>query len=491
MSFARMQPPWLMPTATQMPRVKVLNSLTKTKVPLIPSEGNVLKWYACGPTVYDSPHLGHARTYIIFDVIRRILRDYFQYEIFMVMNVTDIDDKIIVRANETQQDFRSISRMYEKEFFDDMQALGVLPPDVITRVSEYIPEIIAFIQGLFEKEFAYESEGSVYFDTTKFNDTDIHFYGKLEPNSVGNEMLLNEGEGALSVPGGKKNRNDFAIWKKSKDGEPRWSSPWGDGRPGWHIECSAMASDILGSSVDVHSGGCDLRFPHHDNELAQSEAYFGIRQWVNYFLHSGHLNIDGLKMSKALRNFVKIRTMLDTYSPRQIRLFFMSYKYDAPVDVTERGMKQAVEKDRKFIEFFHDVKIALRMLPLEAPQRWDQKDKKLNEELLKAKSSMHDYLYDNLNIPAALNELLELVNRGNVYMKDSNPHAPLLRAVADYITKMLRVFGLITDDNEIGYSSQVSKKLEEVVSNPLTAFTEFRDQIRAHLRSNGRGKPIV
>ena len=210
-----------------------------------------------------------------------------------------------------QKIFRDFAAYWENEYFKDMDDLNILRPNVLTRVSEYVPEIVDFVQKIVDNGFGYEVDGSVYFDTVKFDNTDGHNYAKLEPWSAGNVKLLQEGEGELSRDlKGKKTSSDFALWKKSKQGEPAWDSPWGLGRPGWHIECSAMAGDVLGERLDIHSGGIDLAFPHHDNEIAQCEGYFNCKQWVNYFLHAGHLHIEGQKMSKSLKNFVTIQVNL-------------------------------------------------------------------------------------------------------------------------------------------------------------------------------------
>lgn len=274
----------------------------------------------CGPTVYDHSHMGHAKTYICFDYIHRIMTDYFGYDVKLCMNITDIDDKIIMRANERSLDFNELSRQFETEFLGDMERLNVRLPTVITRVSEYVPEIVDFIKGVINNGFAYESNGSVYFDVVKYSNTEGHCYAKLEPGNVNNMELLAEGEGKLTgenVVTEKRSERDFALWKKSKEKEPSWPSPWGPGRPGWHIECSAMAADIFKEyPIDVHSGGLDLKFPHHDNEIAQSEAYYNCDCWVNSWWHTGHLHIKGKKMAKTLKNFITIKECLDTYSPR-------------------------------------------------------------------------------------------------------------------------------------------------------------------------------
>lgn len=260
--------------------------------------------------MYDESHMGHARSYVSFDILKRIMTDYFGYNVKLVMNITDIDDKIIRKAIEENISFEELSRRYETEFFDDMRRLNVSLPESITRVSEFVPEIVAFIEKIIENGYAYESNGSVYFDVKKYSSEPNHTYAKLEPTSVNNKEKMAEGEGVLtnSETSEKRGEADFALWKKSKPGEPKWPSKWGEGRPGWHIECSAMAASIFKKyPIDIHTGGVDLRFPHHDNELAQSEAYYNCDNWINNFWHTGHLHIAGKKMSKSLKNFITIK----------------------------------------------------------------------------------------------------------------------------------------------------------------------------------------
>ena len=372
MSCKRTQPAWQPPENKTEVKLELFNSLTRKKEVFVPQDGKRVTWYNCGPTVYDHSHMGHARTYLSFDILRRVMTNYFGYDIFYVMNITDVDDKIIKRARQNHlyqgylaanhsldkiladcnlvmtyfaevvqkttdpdkknmqqklfnklkaaienieaavkakdeakigeaketllQDgkdlvsdwldrqlgstvtdnkiFEDLPRFWEDAYHADMDALNVLPPDCLVRVSEYVPEIVAFIQKMIDQGTAYESNGSVYFDVGKFDAHPDHFYAKLVPEAVGDAAALAEGEGDLSAaPSEKRSERDFALWKKSKPGEPSWESGWGLGRPGWHIECSVMASEILGESMDIHSGGYDLKFPHHDNELAQVTQY--------------------------------------------------------------------------------------------------------------------------------------------------------------------------------------------------------------------------
>lgn len=442
MSSKRTQPTWSLPgkgvnSGDSSNPLQIYNSLTRSKNVFSPVAENRVTWYNCGPTVYDSSHMGHARSYITFDILRRVLRDYFHYDLFFVQNVTDIDDKIIHRARQnylyesyvsqlkdkerqtvvedaktalalieqklaeeadsdkkkmyakmvanaaavigdanvstsdlvakvkdilslwldkvkgkdvTDNDiFISLPRYFENDYNEDMLALNILPPDCVTRVSEFVPEIVEYVKSIIDNQYAYESNGSVYFDTEKFAHAEKHFYAKLVPEAYGDNRALAEGEGDLGASSGEEKRssNDFALWKSSKPGEPFWPSLWGNGRPGWHIECSVMASSLFGGQMDIHSGGIDLRFPHHDNEMAQAEAYFNSgKPWVNYFLHSGHLTISGCKMSKSLKNFITIKEALSKNTARQLRIAFLLHSWKDTLDYSENTMSEAVQFEK-------------------------------------------------------------------------------------------------------------------------------------------------
>ncbi len=308
----------------------VYNTLTKTKEPFKPIESGKVKMYVCGVTVYDYCHIGHARNAIIFDVIYRYLK-YRGYDVVYVRNFTDIDDKIIKRANDENTDYKTISERYIKAFYEDMDPLGVLRPTIEPRATEHIGDMIEIIKILMDRGIAYESEGDVYFSVEKFPK-----YGQLSGRNL-EDMLAGA---RIEVDEKKRNPFDFALWKKSKPGEPWWDSPWGQGRPGWHIECSAMSYRYLGKTFDIHGGGKDLIFPHHENEIAQSEAAFGVK-FVNYWLHNGFVNINNEKMSKSLGNFLTIRDVLEKIHPEAIRLFVLSKHYRSPVDFSDENIMEA------------------------------------------------------------------------------------------------------------------------------------------------------
>ncbi|KAI0663331.1 tRNA synthetases class I (C) catalytic domain-containing protein [Cubamyces menziesii] len=623
-SMAVQQPPWSLPSRkAQEPTLKIYNSLTRTKTEFVPINGRHVKWYNCGPTVYDASHMGHARNYVTQDILRRIMTDYFRYDVHFVMNITDIDDKIILRARHnhlisnfrsgtssltpqliekvrsawtsyvqskvakglsdsdrpsagSEQDqwpklverfqdrewrqqglqrdekfemhfnasnatfnalvqadeqlksgktgvenahalidvakdvlalvldkelgstvsdhtiFRSLAAYWEDEFFKDMRRLRVRDPDTLTRVTEYVPEIVSFVEGIVKNGYGYEVDGSVYFDTRAFDKADNHSYAKLEPWSKGNRELLEEGEGALSVTTGRRSSADFALWKASKPGEPSWPSPWGPGRPGWHIECSVMASAIFGDNMDIHSGGIDLAFPHHDNEMAQSEAYHNCSAWVNYFIHTGHLHIEGLKMSKSLKNFITIDEILQKYTARQLRLAFLTQLWNSKVDFSESLMTGEVRGiEIAFNNFFTNVKALVSQAEAEGPQldaknRFQQPERELTDSFHASQAAFRAALCDSFNTPEAINILRELVSKTNVYIKapGGNLEIGLVQRVARWVGDILRMFGLGEGETqEIGWGQERSAdegsvNREEILMPYLRTLSSFRDGVR-------------
>ncbi|MGI5840293.1 MAG: cysteine--tRNA ligase [bacterium] len=310
--------------------MKVYNDLTRRKEEFVPLHAGKVGFYVCGPTVYDFFHIGNARAFTLFDVIRRYLK-YRGYQVKYVLNFTDIDDKMINRANNLGITVRELADRYIDEYFADADALGIERADIHPRATEHIPQIIALVQKLVDLGYAYEVDGDVYYATTKFA-----AYGKLSQQCP--EDL--ESGARVEIDERKKSPLDFALWKRQKPGEPAWDSPWGKGRPGWHIECSAMARHYLGDTLDIHAGGTDLIFPHHENEIAQSEAATG-KPFARYWLHNGYLNIDGEKMSKSLGNFFTVRDVRQKYDPEVIRFFLLSAHYRSPLNFSAEQLSSA------------------------------------------------------------------------------------------------------------------------------------------------------
>jgi cysteinyl-tRNA synthetase len=371
-----------------------------------------------------------------------------------------------------------------------MIALGVKEPDVVTRVTEFVPQIVEYIQGIIDNGCGYESNGSVYFDTNDFK-AKGYDYRKLKPGVDTTAEEMAEGEGALAGGGSeKKHPNDFALWKASKPGEPFWESPWGPGRPGWHIECSVMASNVIGENLDIHGGGVDLMFPHHDNEMAQAEAYHQCCQWVNYFLHAGHLHIKGLKMSKSLKNFITIRQALEEHTPRQLRLMFLMQPWDKPMNYSDQTVEDAKSKEKYFKNFFGAVKSVLRNDFVQEQQGWTPVDKALWETLNNAQGKVHASLLDNFKTYDVIQHLVDLVQDCNKCLSSvAKPKNLLVQKIAQYVTKILRVLGVVQGSDGIGFGDSgsgegVSK--EETVAPFVNAFVDFREQIRvaAKAKSN-------
>jgi len=311
-------------------KVTLYNTLTQKKEELVPYSENKIKMYVCGPTVYSSAHLGHARAAVTFDVIKRFLT-HLGYEVTYVRNFTDIDDKIIAKANETGVAAHEISEKYIKEYQEDMASIGVKSPTIQPKVTEHVPEIVEMIQRIIDNGHAYQSDGDVFFSVKKFNG-----YGKLSRRDPDDMMAGTR----IDINEKKEDPLDFALWKSAKPGEPYWESPWGNGRPGWHIECSLMSTKYLGDSFDIHGGGKDLIFPHHENEIAQSEAATG-KPFAKYWMHNGLIQINREKMSKSIGNILNVREAVSMWSKEAIRLFFLSHQYLNPADFSDTTMNEA------------------------------------------------------------------------------------------------------------------------------------------------------
>jgi len=363
-----------------------------------------VKIYACGVTVYDHCHIGHARSAVVFDVIRRYLK-YKGFDVTYVRNFTDIDDKIINRAKQEDISWDAVAGKYTEEYYKDMEMLGVARADVEPKATEHIPEITSIVQGLIDKGFAYETDGSVYFIVDKFPQ-----YGKLSKRDK-EEMVAGA---RVEVDERKNNPLDFALWKRSKNGEPFWDSPWGPGRPGWHIECTAMSIKHLGESFDIHGGGADLLFPHHENEIAQSEAYTG-KPFAKYWVHNGFITIDKEKMSKSLGNFFTIKEVLDKYDPEVLRFFLLSTHYRSPIEFSDELLREAESSiDRYYTTV---VRINDFLEKEYGTSRECSKAGKVFEEiLLSFEKKFEEAMDDDFNTALALGHVFELVREANRFL---------------------------------------------------------------------------
>lgn len=377
--------------------IRVYNTYTRKKEDFKPISDKKVRMFVCGPTVYDFSHLGHARTYIAYDVIARWLR-YRGFDVFYLMNITDIDDKIIKRAKEESEDPLKLARRFEESFFKDIASLGINTINVYARASEHIPEIIDQIKRLIEKGFAYVTKTGVYFDVSKFED-----YGKLSHQDP--EELKRH---RIEPDPNKRNEQDFSLWKMRKEGEPYWNSPWGEGRPGWHIEDTAIAEKYLGQQYDIHGGGIDLIFPHHEAEIAQMESISGKKPMVRYWLHTGFLRVKGKKMAKSFGNFITIQDALKMYDVETLRLFFLSTHYRSSIDFYEGKMEQAKRALESLYRTVDNIRRSVKRT-----DGLTEDEKALEKIMEESRRRFGDAMDDDFNTPLALSYLFNLAKEVN------------------------------------------------------------------------------
>ncbi len=452
-------------------KIKLFNTLTKRKEVFKPLNGKTVLYYTCGPTVYDYAHIGNFATFVRQDLLKRVL-EYFGFEVKHVMNITDIDDKTIARSKELGWTLKQLTDFYTKEFLKDMEALNIKPPTKLVPATSEIPEMIKVISALIEKGYAYVKGGSVYFSVRKFKE-----YGKLSGIGVEN---LKPGARVDVDEYDKENPVDFALWKKSKEEEIRrgifWESPWERGRPGWHIECSVIALKHLGETIDIHSGGIDLIFPHHENEIAQSEAYTG-KQFARFWVHCEHILVDGKKMSKSLGNFYTLRDLLEKgYNPIAIRLLFISCHYRRQLNFTFESLKQA-EKNLEYL------KNTIRRLK-EVKESKDSKE--MEEELEKTKKKFLEYVADDLDMPKALALLFEFLHDVNRILDEKKLSKTSAKKIIDFLLDIDKILGLKLDDvlrEEI--PEEILKMLEEREKLRKEKRYKEADAIREKIRAMG------
>ena len=432
--------------------IEVYNTLTRSKEEFHPihEKENRVYMFVCGPTVYDSPHVGHARSYVAYDVIVKYLR-YKGWSVFYVQNITDIDDKIIQRSNETGVNWKELSLKYEKEYLETMKTLGVDSVNLYARATEHIPEIIDQVKRLLKKGYAYEAEDGVYFDITKFPE-----YGKLS----GQKLEELRAGARIDVNESKKHPYDFALWKKAKPGEPTWDSPWGPGRPGWHIEDTAISERYLGQQYDIHGGGQDLIFPHHECEIAQMEAVSGKKPFVRYWLHNGFIQVRGEKMSKSLGNFWTVSDILKTISPEGLRYFLLSTHYRSHIDFTHEGLEQA----EKTYQGLAKTVSKIRKLASdgELTDETKQKLEEMNNQWEKAMDS-------DFNTPRALAILHQWATLANTIL--SNNNGADARLALEYLERWDSVLTLFRNKCETG-----DGMLDKVMNVVINVRSELRKQ---------------
>jgi len=442
--------------------LRIYNTLERKKVPFVPVRPGKVTMYVCGPTVYDSCHIGHARSVIVFDVILKYLKAA-GFDVTYVRNFTDVDDKIINRAGQLGVDTSEVAEKYIKEFYEDMDALHIERATIEPRATEHIDKIIALIEKLLEKGIAYRINGDVFYSVEKFEN-----YGKLS----GRRLEDMEAGSRVDIDERKRNPFDFALWKSLKPGEPAWDSPWGKGRPGWHIECSAMSGAYLGETFDIHGGGRDLVFPHHENEIAQSEGASG-KPFVKYWIHNGFVNINHEKMSKSLGNFLLIKDILKSYHPDSVRLFLLSNHYRSPIDYTNKAMDESdagLDKIYSLIKRVEDIPdLVLKEVQDDGGDYWKQFCRAMD---------------DDFNTAKGIGILFDAVRQANRLMDENNGTIPgdikiTIGKIHADILKTGKVLGILSESAGAYFERKKTNFIEKKAIDPSMIDSLVKERFEA------------
>ena len=448
--------------------VHIYNSITRKKEEFVPLKEGQVSMYVCGPTVYNYIHIGNARPAIAFDTVRRYL-EYKGYDVKYVSNFTDVDDKLIKAAQELNQTVPEVADRFIDAFFEDTGALNVKKATVHPRVMDHMPDIVDFIKVLIDKGHAYESNGDVYFKTRSFDD-----YGKLSHQSIDDLKV-----GARIETGDlKKDPLDFALWKKAKDGEINWDSPWGQGRPGWHIECSVMARQHLGDTIDIHAGGQDLTFPHHENEIAQSECMTD-KTFANYWMHNGYINIDNTKMSKSLGNFILVHDIIKEIEPNVLRYFMISVHYRSPINYNRELVEAARSSLERIQDAYHQAKERL------AKAVKDEIDEKVVTSIDDNVKLFEAHMDDDFNTANAITAWHELTGNLNKYLRQPSTSSVVLQKFIDVFDSYSDILGVTLNRQEVLLDEEIEKLIEERETARKNKDFTRADEIRDHLKDEG------
>jgi len=437
-------------------KLKLYNTLTREKETFNPREKGEINIFVCGPTVYDYSHIGHARTYISFDVIVKYLRRK-GFDVFYLQNITDVDDKIIKRSRERKMPWNELAIKFEKEYLKDMETLKVDSVNRYARATDHIPEIISQVERLLEKGFAYHIEDGIYYDISQFKD-----YGKLSGRTA---QMAEDAVSRIDEGKEKRSKGDFCLWKFSKPHEPKWESPWGLGRPGWHIEDTAITEKFFGPQYDIHGGARDLIFPHHEAEISQMEAISGKEPLVRYWVHTGFLTIEGRKMSKSLGNFITIRDFLDDHSPNVLRLLVAKTHYRSPVDFSKKLISQVKQEMKRINEFSSKVYSISEKNSLIAGRGQEITSKMV----IDAKEKFEEAMDDDFNTPVAIASLFDLINQGNKLIASGKITNQQVSDILNFLEEVESVFSL-------GLSEKKEIKIPQKVRNLIKQREEYREE---------------